>query len=148
LCGSLHSRNILFARRCTNATARSRPCARFCRGTPQGGCRRRLCSAKAITSRSISITSLRRYCHRSAPQLFDLANDPDEWENLAGERAVAEIEDELQSVITGRFDLDFIERDVNERLAQKQVVNAAMASNGTSWDHRVDTDPARQYVRS
>ena len=88
------------------------------------------------------------YCHRSAPQLFNLAEDPGEWANRSGDPAVGAIEAELNSVLTGgRFDLDFIERDVWARLPQKQVVNAAMAANGTAWDYRADTDPAKQYVR-
>ena len=43
---------------------------------------------------------------------------------------------------------DFIERDIWARLPQKQLVNRAMSLSGTSWDYRVDTDPAKQYVRS
>jgi choline-sulfatase len=89
------------------------------------------------------------YCHRSPPQLLDMAADPGEWHNLAGTPAVAEIERELDAIITrGQFDLDAIEKDVWARLAQKQVVNAAMAANGTAWDYRVDTDPSKQYVRT
>lgn len=87
------------------------------------------------------------YCHRSAPQLFNLETDPGEWDNRAGQSDVADIEAALLAVIIDRFDLDAIEREVWDRLAQKQVVNAAMAANGTAWDYRVDTDPAKQYVR-
>lgn len=88
------------------------------------------------------------YCHRSRPQLFNLQIDPGEWENKAGSGDAVEIERELYAVIVDGFDLEFIERDVVARLAQKQVVNAAMAANGTSWDYRVKTDPAKQYIRS
>ena len=59
------------------------------------------------------------------------------------------IEEELDRVVTGgAFDLDFIERDVWARLPMKNVVNEAMARNGTSWDYRTDSDPSRQYVRA
>lgn len=87
------------------------------------------------------------YCHGSAPQLFNLETDPGEWDNRAGDPSVAEIEAALLSVITDGFDLEAIGRDVWDRLAQKQVVNAAMAANGTAWDYVVDQDAARQYVR-
>ncbi len=88
------------------------------------------------------------YCHRSPPQLFHLAEDPDEWNNLAGTLEHAAIEAALNAIITqGQFDLDFIEKDVWDRLAQKQVVNAAMATNGTDWDYRPEASAARQYVR-
>jgi choline-sulfatase len=89
------------------------------------------------------------YCHRSAPQLFDLATDPGEWNNRTGDPMIADIERELHGVVTGgRFDLDGIERELWSRLAQKSVVNAAMAANSTAWDYRVDTDPSKQYVRT
>ena len=88
------------------------------------------------------------YCHRSPPQLFDLRTDPDEWRNCAGDPAFQEIEAELNKALTaGQFDLDFIEKDIWARLAQKQIVNAAMATNQTAWDYKVETNPAKQYVR-
>jgi len=88
------------------------------------------------------------YIHRAPGQLFNLETDPGEWDNLSGRPEVAGIERELDAAVTGGdFDLDFIEKDVWDRLAQKEVVNQAMATNGTSWDYRVDTDPSQQYVR-
>jgi choline-sulfatase len=87
------------------------------------------------------------YCHGCAPQLFNLDTDPGEWDNRAGETELAAKEAELLEIITGRFDLDFIARDVWDRLAQKQVVNAAMKANSTSWDFRIDQDAATQYIR-
>ena len=60
-----------------------------------------------------------------------------------------EIERELNHVVAGgSFDLDLIEKDVWSRLAQKQVVQSAMERNRTSWDYRVEIDPATQYVRA
>jgi len=89
------------------------------------------------------------YIHRSPCQLFDLETDPGEWNNLSGQQDVSEIEHELHAVVTeGSFDLDFIEKDIWERLAQKKVVNKAMATNNTVWDYRPDTDPSKQYVRA
>jgi choline-sulfatase len=88
------------------------------------------------------------YCHGAAPQLFNLSDDPGEWRNLSGQAAFAEIEAELNAVITGgQFDLEFIAQDVWDRLAQKQVVNAAMQANQTSWDYVVPPNSPHQYVR-
>ena len=88
------------------------------------------------------------YCHRAAPRLFNLAEDPGEWINRAGDPGVAHIEADLDAIVTGgRFDLDAIEADIWARLPMKQVVNAAMAANGTAWDYEVRQDAATQYVR-
>jgi choline-sulfatase len=87
------------------------------------------------------------YCHRSAPQLFNIEADPGEWHNRSGEAEAAAIEARLHAHIMDNFDLDFIEQDVWARLPQKQAVNAAMAKNGTGWDYVVEVDAARQYVR-
>ncbi len=66
------------------------------------------------------------YIHGASPQLFNVAQDPDEWNNLAGDPATRDIEAQLRShVVEGAFDLDFldfIEQDVSVRLAQKQIV--------------------------
>ncbi|WP_137700284.1 choline-sulfatase [Marimonas lutisalis] len=89
------------------------------------------------------------YCHGSAPQLYNMREDPGEWANLAGQPEVAAIEAELNAIVTGgRFDLEFIAKDVWGRLAQKQVVNAAMAANGTAWDYTVEQNASGQYVRT
>jgi choline-sulfatase len=89
------------------------------------------------------------YCHGSAPQLFNLAEDPGEWNNRASDPSCAAIKAELDHVITGgRFDLDRIGSEVWERLALKEVVNDAMKANGTSWDYQVERNAADQYVRA
>ena len=89
------------------------------------------------------------YIHRSPCQLFNMDDDPGEWNNLSGQAHVANIESELNAVVTaGNFDLDYIEKDIWERLAQKEVINKAMARNGTKWDYHVNTDPSAQYVRT
>lgn len=89
------------------------------------------------------------YIHRSPCQLFNLDSDPGEWNNLSGLADVTDIEAELNAVVTGgAFDLDFIEKDIWQRLAQKEVVNRAMAINETVWDYRPDPDPSKQYVRA
>lgn len=89
------------------------------------------------------------YCHGSDPQLFNVAEDPGEWHNRAGDPDCRDIEDRLHQVITGgNFDLEKIKSDVWERLALKQVVNTAMEANGTAWDYRIDQGESTKYVRS
>jgi hypothetical protein len=88
------------------------------------------------------------YIHRANAQLFNLEDDPREWNNLCGKPEAEEIEKQLRELITGgRFDLDFLEKDVVDRLALKQVVNTAMAINKTTWDYHPEVNPSLQYVR-
>jgi choline-sulfatase len=88
------------------------------------------------------------YCHGAAPQLFNLVQDPGEWNNLAGSAACADLEARLNAVITGgTFDLGKIRSEVWDRLAMKQVVNAAMQTNRTAWDYEVKQDTSK-YVRT
>ena len=89
------------------------------------------------------------YCHGSAPQLYDLAEDPDEWNNRAGDPHCREIEARLDQVIMGgAFDLEKIKSQVWQRLPLKQVVNDAMKANGTAWDYSVDQTAGARYVRT
>lgn len=89
------------------------------------------------------------YHHGTKARLFNLAEDPGEWINRAGEPSVANIEEQLEHVITGGdFDLEKIAKDVWNRLPLKQVVNAAMKINNTHWDYQVDHNAATQYIRT
>ncbi|MDU8941876.1 sulfatase-like hydrolase/transferase [Ovoidimarina sediminis] len=88
------------------------------------------------------------YCHGTPPQLYNLAEDPGEWANRAGDPDCAEIESTLNQVITGgAFDLDRIASEVWDRLPMKAVVNAAMKANGTAWDYIPDPDATAGYLR-
>jgi len=89
------------------------------------------------------------YCHGSPPQLYNLAADPGEWVNRAGDPSCTTIETALNQVITGgRFDLERIGSEVWERLPMKRVVNEAMKANGTAWDYVVERNAASQYIRA
>lgn len=89
------------------------------------------------------------YTHGSPHRLFDMQEDPGEWRDRSGDRECATVLADMQALVTGgRFDLDRIARDVWDRLAQKQVVNAAMATNETSWDYWPDPADGTSYVRA
>lgn len=55
-----------------------------------------------------------KYIHTTgfAPQLYDLARDPNEWENLAGAASYADDEARMAQLVAEEFDLEAIERDV------------------------------------
>jgi len=87
------------------------------------------------------------HIHGGGAQLFDLARDPGEWHNLAGNPDFAEVEDDLRARVLGRFDPDEIERDVRESLARRRLIRTTMQVNRTQWDYDPPFDASRQYVR-
>ena len=89
------------------------------------------------------------YHHGSPSRLFNLAQDPDEWLNRAGDSSIEHIEKQLDDVITGGgFDLEQIATEVWQRLSLKQVVNSAMKLNDTHWDYLIDQNTLAQYFRT
>ncbi|MBM3128375.1 MAG: choline-sulfatase [Chloroflexi bacterium] len=87
------------------------------------------------------------YVHGHGAQLFDLENDPNEWQNLSGQPEFKELEDALRAQILTTFDPDEIERDVLTSLPKQNLIRAAMKKNDTHWDYTPIFDGAKQYVR-
>ena len=86
--------------------------------------------------------------HTATPLLFDLADDPDEWHNLAGDASVAEIESVLRRRTEEEWDPGAIE--AAERQAQEErlfVQSAHETGRAVSWDCRPSVDAAKQYTR-
>lgn len=91
------------------------------------------------------------YIHGHDSQLFDLDNDPGEWQNLAGDLDFASIEEDLHSRILARFDPDHIDKAIGISIRKRNIVKQAMTVNGTRWDVEPRFDPKRsineQYLR-
>lgn len=87
------------------------------------------------------------HIHGHDSQLFDLAADPGEWHNLAGQPELHELEEMLRGLILARFDPERIAADGAASVRKREVVKAAMARNGTHWDYVPIFDATRQYVR-
>jgi choline-sulfatase len=87
------------------------------------------------------------YVHGEDAQLFDLEDDPDEWNNLSGKPEYQEIEEGLKARILEQFDPDKIEQDVTESLLKRQLIREAMKVNDTHWDCSPHFDATKQYVR-
>ncbi len=87
------------------------------------------------------------YVHGFAPQLFDLEADSGEWNNLANDPAVADVERKLHSVILNRFDPDAIADAVDESVRRREVIKEAMIRSDTHWDYFPYFDATHQYVR-
>ncbi len=79
--------------------------------------------------------------------MFDLENDPGEWNNLCGDPAYAEIETELRSRILETFDPDIIEEELRESLLNRAVIKQSNEVNDTHWDYSPFFDATKQYCR-
>ncbi len=92
-----------------------------------------------------------KYIHvnNHAPQLYNLAADPGEWQNLAGQSAYRDVEESLRALIMHHFDPDAVERDVEASIARRRVIRTAMKRTGQpKWDYQPFFDATRQYWRT
>jgi len=80
-------------------------------------------------------------------QLFDLDNDPGEWNNLCGNPSYAEVETELRSRILKTFDPDVVEEELQVSLLNRTVIKQANKVNGMHWDYSPFFDATKQYCR-
>jgi choline-sulfatase len=83
------------------------------------------------------------YIHGHGEQLFDLAEDPGEWHDLAPHPQA----EELRALILDRFDPDAIARSGAASVARRELIARAMAQTTTRWDYSPTFDATKQYVR-
>jgi len=91
-----------------------------------------------------------KYIHVTGygPQLYNLVEDPKEWNNLAGTPEYADIETKLHGLIMAKFDPGDIEARVQDSLARRTVIREAMRKTGLpKWDYQPFCDATRQYWR-
>jgi choline-sulfatase len=82
-------------------------------------------------------------------QLFDLATDPLERDNRAGDPAAADVLAELRAEVAARWDLERIDREVHESQRRRRIVVEALAhGRGPSWDYAPPYDAAHRYIRN
>ena len=80
------------------------------------------------------------YIHGHDEQLFDLENDPDEWNNLAKRADYASIRSELKECILSRFDPARIEKELRESLKKREFLMKAMAKTDQDWAFSPEQD--------
>lgn len=80
-------------------------------------------------------------------QLFDLAADPDECRNLAGERP--ELVQSYQAEVAQRWDIEALRQEVLASQRRRRLVARALATGEpASWDWQPRRDASRLYVRT
>lgn len=88
------------------------------------------------------------YIYGHEPQLFDLENDPEETNNLAGKQSFSEIETSLREELLSRFDPEAIAADVKRNQAERILMQGAMnEGEHTTWDYQPFFDETERYVR-
>lgn len=82
------------------------------------------------------------------PQLYDLARDPNEWVNLAGDPAYASVETALREHTLAGWDGVALERRIVESQHTRQFVKRALKT-GTNfpWDFQPLVDATKVYSR-
>jgi choline-sulfatase len=82
-------------------------------------------------------------------QLFDLASDPNEQANLAGDLASAGLAGEFRREIAARWDLQALDREVRQSQRRRIAVNEALrAGPQIPWDFTPDYGASRRYIRN
>ncbi len=88
-------------------------------------------------------------CDKDPPLLVDLAADPHELINLAGDAAHACVLDELTAKIRARWNLDIFEAAVRESQARRQVVYKALRNGAYyPWDYQPLQKASERYMRN
>jgi len=86
------------------------------------------------------------HIHGHEGQLFDLEDDPGEWNNLFGDPQHAETENALRQLILDRFDPDAITQQNLESLHRREVIRDTMLAHNHSWAYQPQFDARRNSL--
>jgi choline-sulfatase len=89
------------------------------------------------------------YSEPDPPLLFNLLNDPQERNDLAGDAAHTELVERFRAVIADRWDLTAFKKDVLQSQARRRVVYEALR-NGSyyPWDFQPLQKASERYMRN
>ncbi len=89
------------------------------------------------------------HCRLDPPQLFDLANDPQELVNLAGEADHAAQAAAFMQQVEERWDMAAFDAAVRESQARRWVVYEALRQGRYKpWDYAPESDAERRFMRN
>jgi choline-sulfatase len=88
-------------------------------------------------------------CEGDPPLLFNLRNDPDERENLAGTNRAAEVEGEMQKLVDTNWSPEAVKNDMRQSARRRTFIKHARNTAGSPpWDYQPrKEDASKQYVR-
>ncbi|MEK9800704.1 MAG: choline-sulfatase [Alphaproteobacteria bacterium] len=89
------------------------------------------------------------HCEMDPPQLFDLANDPDELNNLAAMPEHADLTAHFQAMVHDRWDMARFDAEVRASQARRHIVYAALRQgNYYPWDYQPLQLASERYMRN
>ena len=89
------------------------------------------------------------HCEADPPQLFDLANDPDELNNLAAKPEHADLSAHFQAMVNDRWDMARFDAEVRVSQARRHIVYAALRQgNYYPWDYQPLQLASERYMRN
>jgi len=86
------------------------------------------------------------YIHGHEPQLFNMKDDPKEWNNLAGSTDHVEVESELKALILDEFDPDDMAAENLASIRRRAVIKDVMDKQDVTWAYRPEFDPRRNVL--
>lgn len=86
------------------------------------------------------------YMHGHGQQLFDMQDDPGEWNDLSGKPEYADVESDLRGRILARFDPERIDREVKDSLAKRRLLRTPMKMTGLEWDYTPQFDASKPIL--
>jgi choline-sulfatase len=89
------------------------------------------------------------HCPADPDQLYDVAADPHETRDLAGDRDWSATVAELRAQVAERWDLAALDRDVRADQARRSYLDRALrVGRHTAWEHTPLRDGAGEYMRN
>ncbi len=89
------------------------------------------------------------HCDIDPPQLYDLANDPLEKNNVAAHPAYHNVATAFAEEVLERWDSEKLRADIIATQKSRRALHAAMENGaGESWDYNPPSDASKQYVRN
>ena len=89
------------------------------------------------------------YCETDPPQLFDLAEDPNERNNLAEDASHAELVKIFTEEVTQRWDLQQFEAEVRQSQRCRALVESAnRQGHFSAWDYQPMLDARQRFMRN
>jgi choline-sulfatase len=86
------------------------------------------------------------YIHGHEPQLFNMKDDPKEWDNLAGHAEHSAIEAELKALILDQFDPDEMAAENLASIRRRATIKDAMEKQGVTWAYHPNFDARRNVL--